>query len=419
MDQNAFSSPNHYHAASTFISLIAMNRVAVLGTGLIGRFYTMSIQHARSADHVSLVYSRKQENADAFAKEWDIPHAVTDWKEAVSHPEVDLVVVGLPNNLHKEVILAAAQAGKGILCTKPLAMNGEEALEILNAVEAAGVFHGYLEDLAYTPKTLKALDSIKKGAIGQVLWARSREAHPGPHSDWFWDSSISGGGAIIDIGCHCIEVTRNFIGKDIRPVEVMCWADTLVKPIEAEDHAIALIKYENGAISQFEVSWAFRGGMDLRDEVAGTDGTIRLDHFFHTGYEMFTAGGTGAYVAEKSESEQGWMFPVGDELHALGYNFMFQDMFESYDEGKAPFESFYDGYIVNSIMDACYKSAESRQWEPVNLPLWRGQTGEIEKVGRKEYDADHWLMTTELMPDGKKKVVLKHKETGQLSNLYL
>lgn len=396
-----------------------MNRIAVLGTGLIGRFYTQSIQEARSPDKVVVAYSRRQENAERFATEWDIPHPVTDWKEAVTHPDVDLVVVGLPNNLHKEVILAAAAAGKGILCTKPLAMNGTEALEILKAVEEAGVFHGYLEDLAYTPKTLKALKSIQQGAIGQVLWARSREAHPGPHSDWFWDSSQSGGGAIIDIGCHCIEVTRNFIGKDIRPVEVMCWADTLVKPIDAEDHAIALIKYDNGAMAQFEVSWAFRGGMDLRDEVAGTDGTIRLDHFFHTGFEMFTDAGTGGYVAEKSESESGWMFPVGDELHALGYNFMFQDMFESFDQGKTPFESFYDGYIVNCIMDACYKSASTRQWEPVDLPLWRGKTGTIEKVGRKDYDENHWLMTTELMPDGRKKVVMKEKATGKLVEKYL
>lgn len=67
------------------------------------------------------------------------------------------------------------------------------------------------------------------------------------------------GGAIIDLGCHCVEIGRNFIGKNVRPVEVMCWADTQVHPIDAEDHAIGLVKYENGAIGQFEVSWTFRG----------------------------------------------------------------------------------------------------------------------------------------------------------------
>ena len=142
---------------------------------------------------------------------------------------------------------------------------------------------------------------------------RSRETHPGPHSDWFWNKELSGGGAIVDLGCHCIEIARNFIGKDIRPVEVMCWGDTQVHPIEAEDMRSAWCAIENGAIGQFEVSWAFRGGMDLRDEVAGTDGTIWLNHWLRTGMEMYTAVGQGDYVAEKAEGTTGWLFPVGDE----------------------------------------------------------------------------------------------------------
>lgn len=386
----------------------------MLGTGLIGMFYTQTIQEMRGDDHVHIVYSRRAERGQQFASEWGIPESTTDMRTAIEHPDTNMVVIGLPNNLHKEAILMAAAAGKGILCTKPLAMNGAEALEILEAVEKAGVFHGYLEDLAYTPKTLKALDSIQKGALGQVLWARSREAHPGPHSDWFWDASQSGGGAIIDIGCHCIEITRNFIGKQNKPIAVMCWADTLVKPIEAEDHAIGMIKYESGAMAQFEVSWAYRGGMDLRDEVTGTEGTIRLDHFFHTGFEMFTAGGTGAYVAEKSESDRGWMFPVGDEVHALGYTRMFTDMMESAEQGKAPMESFYDGFVVNAIMDACYASAKSGQWEPVDLPVWRPADTPIERVGPPSFDADHWLIKEELLPDGRNKVILKQKADGKI-----
>ena len=144
-----------------------------------------------------------------------------------------------------------------------------------------GVFHGYLEDLCYTPKTLKAVESVQHGALGDILWVRARETHPGPHSDWFWDPELSGGGAIIDLGCHCIEIARNYIGKDVKPVEVMCWAATQVKPIDAEDHAIALVKYASGAIGQFEVSWSFRGGMDLRDEVMGVEGTIFLNHHLY------------------------------------------------------------------------------------------------------------------------------------------
>lgn len=114
------------------------------------------------------------------------------------------------------------------------------------------------------------------------------------------DGRLTGGGPIIDLGCHCIEIIRNFTGKGNRPVEVMCVTDTLVHPIDDEDNAsTALIRFESGAIGQFEVSWTFRGGMDLRDEVAGTHGTIWLNHFLRTGFEMFTAGGQGGYVAEK------------------------------------------------------------------------------------------------------------------------
>ena len=193
----------------------------------------------------------------------------------------------------------------------------------------------------------------------------------------------------------------------------MCWADPLVHPIEAEDHAIGLVKYANGAIGQFEVSWSFRGGMDLRDEVSGMEGTIWLNHFLRTGLEMFTATGEGAYIAEKAETETGWLFPVGDEVGELGYDNMFDDMFNSIDEKNQPLESFYDGYVVNAIMDACYKSAESKKWEPIELDIWRGKTEVEQVVSFREYDKDYYLVKEEKLPDGNK-LILKDKKTGKI-----
>jgi predicted dehydrogenase len=316
--------------------------------------------------------------------------------------------------LHEEAVRLATKAGKHVLCTKPLGRNAEEARRMLKMVEESGVFGGYLEDLAYTPKTLKAMQSVRNGAIGKILWGRSRETHPGPHSDWFWNKEISGGGAIVDLGCHCIEIIRNFIGKNVRPVEVMCWADTQVHPIDAEDSAIGLVKYASGAIGQFEVSWAFRGGMDLRDEISGTKGTIWLNHWMRTGFEMFTAEGETDYLAEKAESETGWLFPVGDEIGSLGYVSMFDDMLDSIDAGKQPMESFYDGYVVNAIMDAAYRSADSRKWEPVILEDWRGSDDAETEVQMADYDEDHFLIKQEKMPDGKTKYILKQKSSGKI-----
>ena len=394
-----------------------MHKISMLGTGLIGRFYTQALHGNRSRDRVELLYSRSAERAREAAASWGVSRWTDDLAKAIEDPDTDVVVVGLPNFLHKEAVLAAARVGKAVLCTKPLATNAQDALEMLEAAERAGVFHGYLEDLVYNPKVLKAAQSVAAGAVGRVLWTRSRETHPGPHSAWFWDPKASGGGAIVDMGCHCIEIGRTFVGKGVRPVEAMCWADTQVHPIEVEDSAIGLVRYESGAIGQFEVSWSFRGGMDLRDEVAGSAGTIWINHWLRTGFEMFTDVGQGGYVAEKAEGDRGWLFPVGDEAAELGYTDMFCRMLDALDSGRQPEETFYDGYVVNAIMDACYRSVRSKRWEPVEPLQWRASARQ-EPAGPTAagtaFDAEHLLIKREVMPDGRTKLILKHKSTGRI-----
>lgn len=391
-----------------------MLRISMLGSGFIGRFYADSIQGLRSKDKIVSVYSRREETTRKFATDYNCKHWTTNMEESIAHPEVDLVCIALPNNLHEEAVRLCCKHKKAVMTTKPLGRNAAEAKRMLDMVEAAGIFNGYLEDLVYTPKSLKAIESVRTGAIGRVLWAKSRETHPGPHSDWFWDIEQAGGGCILDLGCHCVELNRSYIGKDIKPVEVMCWADTQVKPIEAEDHAIALVKYENGAIGQFEVSWTFRGGLDLRDEVMGTEGTIWINSFLRTGFEMFTTGKGGDYIAEKAESNSGWLFPVGDELNELGYNHMFNDMFNAMEKGVAPKETFYDGYVVNAILDAAYKSAKTKLWEPVQLDDWRGRVGVSKDSHLIEFDDAHYLVKEEMTHYGAKKLILKNKETGKI-----
>jgi predicted dehydrogenase len=392
-----------------------MAKIAMLGSGFIGRFYTDSLHGLRSKDRVVAICSRNEANAKKFAEDYNVPFCTTSLEAAVKHKDVEVVCVALPNNLHKVAIALCIKYKKGVICTKPLGRTAKEALAILKMVEKAGIFAGYLEDLCYTPKFLKSLETVKSGGLGKILWTRSRETHPGPHSDWFWDKAQSGGGAILDLACHCIEIGRNYIGKHVRPVEVMCWADTQVKPIEAEDHAIGLIRYATGAISQFEVSWAFRGGLDLRDEVMGTEGTIWINNFLRTGFDVFVSGKGGGYVAEKSESSSGWIFPVGDEIHDLGYNAMFTDMLNAFEQGRQPNETFYDGYVVNAIIDASLKSAKTKKWEPIKLEVWRGDdTAEVISAF-KEYDADHYFLTEELTHDGRAVVVIKNKKTGVIS----
>jgi hypothetical protein len=127
---------------------------------------------------------------------------------------------------------------------------------------------------------------------------------------------------------------------------------------------------------------------------------------------MYTTGGGDGYVAEKLESSDGWLFPVGDEVAELGYVDMFTDMFDSMDEGRDPQETFYDGYVVNAIMDAAYRSASTRQWEPVELEWRGGVTPRIEKTA--DTHDGHDIVKSELLPDGRSKLMLSHKDTGEI-----
>ena len=146
----------------------------------------------------------------------------------------------------------------------------------------------------------------------------------------------------------------------------------------------------------------------------GTEGTIWINNFLRTGIEMFTSGKMGSYVAEKAESSSGWLFPVGDEVHELGYNNMFTDMFEAIENKTQPAETFYDGYIVNTILDAAYASAKSKQWEPVIIEDWRGSKEVKQKHEYANYDDNYYLIKEEILPSGEKKTIVKHKQTGSI-----
>jgi predicted dehydrogenase len=194
---------------------------------------------------------------------------------------------------------------------------------------------------------------------------RSREAHYGPHSPWFWDPVRSGGGVALDMGCHSVEVARKAFNNDT-PVEVCMWADTLVHKTKAEDNCTILVRYKHKQMGQAENSWSAHGGLDLRTEIYGSGGVLFMDNTRETGMKVFSAVGMD-YTVEKSESKKGWMFPVPNEYMVYGYYHELRHFIECMAAGKQPIETFKDGVIVNAILDAGYKSVKDKKWVSVDL----------------------------------------------------
>ncbi len=344
-----------------------MVRIGLLGSGFVATFYMQGLQNVAHWE-MPVVCSPTAEHAQAFAEKWGIPEWETDSEKVLKREDLDLILLAVPNYVHKELAIATARTGKNLVCTKPLARTAAEAQEMLKAVQAAGVIHGYAETEVFSPAVIKAREFIERGAIGEVLTVRSREAHAGPHMDWFWKKELAGGGALLDMGCHCIEAARYFIGKDTKVVEVLAWGDRLYHHdrTDAEDSAVLLMRFEGGQLGLAELSWIARGGLDLRNEVYGTGGTIFTDVTRETPIKVFSRGGVG-YIVEKAEAETGWLFPPVDEAWIYGYREEMNHFVECVAKGEMPRENFEDGYVVNLILDAAYQSMQSKKWEPVEL----------------------------------------------------
>jgi len=279
--------------------------------------------------------------------------------------DLDAVSIAIPNDLHLKATIAAAENGKHVICEKPLSRNAIESKKMLNAVEKAGVIHCYAENQAFFPLYNAAYNHIENNKLGKVYNVRSREAHFGPHSPWFWNPERSGGGVALDMGCHSVEVARICFGKD-KPEEVLMWADTLVHDTKAEDNCTILVKYKNKQMGQAENSWSAHGGLDLRTEIYGSEGILFMDNTRETGMKMFSNIEMD-YVVEKSESNKGWMFPLPNEYRVYGYYDEHKHFIDCMLNDEEPFETFKDGVIVNAILDAGYKSVKEKRWIKVEL----------------------------------------------------
>jgi predicted dehydrogenase len=306
---------------------------------------------------VDAVASPTPGNARALADKYKIPRVYTDYRELASDNELDAVTITAPNALHCEMTVAMAEAGKHIICEKPLCMTLEEADRMIEACRSNGVLLLYAEELFFTPKYLKAKEMADAGAFGKVHLIKQSEKHSGPHSDWFWDVKRSGGGALLDLGCHGIAFAYWFLGRP-KILSTYSHLGTYVHgaKTQADDEAVTVVEFAGNALGIIENSWTRRGGMDDRVEVYGEGGLTIANLHMGNALQTYSEYGFG-YAVEKAPTTTGWTYPVFEELWNYGFPQEMRHFARAIRGVETPLATGEDGRAVLEAVYAAYASA--------------------------------------------------------------
>jgi myo-inositol 2-dehydrogenase/D-chiro-inositol 1-dehydrogenase len=340
--------------------------VGIIGAGFVASLHCEALRRVPEARLVA-VASPSPGHAEAFARKHDIPHAYTDYRALLERPDIQMVTLALPNDLHCAATLDAAAAGKHVVCEKPMALNLAECDRMIEACRAAGVKLMYAEELCFAPKYVRAKELADEGALGRVYLVKQSECHYGPHSDWFWDVNRSGGGVLMDMGCHSIEFARWIYGKP-RALSVYAQLGTYVhgNRTRGEDHSVCIIEFEGNRIGIAENSWARTGGVDDRAELYGSAGLTVADLLRGSSLITFSEPGYG-YAVEKAPDTRGWTFTMFEETWNYGFPQEMAHFVRCVRDDLVPLETGEDGRQVMEIICAAYASARTGQ--KVSLPF--------------------------------------------------
>ena len=236
--------------------------------------------------------------------------------------DVQMISVCAPNYLHKEIVVAAANAGKHIVCEKPLATTIEDANEMIESSNQNKVKLMYAEDWIFAPALVRARGIYKEGAIGDIIYVKAKETHCGSHSPYAHKLKHCGGGAMIHLGIHPIGFICWLIEQKITEVIGKTsggGSKNLVHTrFEGEDWGVSVLTFKEGPVGFVEANYVTLGGMDARIEIYGTKGNIKIDLTHGSPIRTFSLNGY-QYAIEKAETTKGWTFPAVDEEQSFGF----------------------------------------------------------------------------------------------------
>jgi myo-inositol 2-dehydrogenase/D-chiro-inositol 1-dehydrogenase len=339
-------------------------RVGLIGSQFASTIHSEALERVAGAEVLAVA---SPNHAAEFAARHRIPHAFPDYREMLAMDELDMVVLGLPNDLHCQATLDAAAAGKHVVAEKPLAMNLAQADRMIEACRRANVKLMYAEELCFAPKYVRLKQLVDEGALGKVYLVKQSEKHSGPHAAWFWDVRRSGGGVTFDMGCHAFEFFRWMLGK---PKVESIYADmgTYVHSDKTagDDNALLIVKFQGGTTGLAEESWAKPGGMDDCAEVHGSEGVAYADLLQGNSILTYSEKGT-SYSVEKASTTAGWSFTIFEEIWNYGFPQEFEHFVDCVRDDKPPLETGEDGRAVLEMVFAAYESA--REGRRVALPF--------------------------------------------------
>ncbi|NIZ91231.1 Gfo/Idh/MocA family protein [Kineococcus rubinsiae] len=380
--------------------------VGLIGGGFMGKAHSLAYAAmpmffwpAPALPVRSIIAESDEALAAQAAQRFGFERSTGDWREVVEDPDVDVVDIATPNHLHAEIAIAAARAGKHIICEKPLARTTAEAAAMWNAVKDAGTVHMVAFNYRRTPAVALAKKYIEEGAIGRVLnfrgtYLQDWSAHPDAPLSWRFRKDIAGSGAVGDIGSHVVDLARHLVGE-IASVNALVSTFVPTRPLQSggadslggerggagprgdvdvDDEVMTLLRFEGGAVGSIEATRNAWGRNNfLTFEIHGTEGSIVFNYERRDELQVcFAADGDDrrgfrtVYTGPNTPYGEGlWPIP------ALGIGYGETKIIEAYDffsavvSGGSVSPSFKDGYQAALVDEAVLTSATTGAWTSV------------------------------------------------------
>ncbi len=371
--------------------------IGLIGYGFMGRAHSNAFrQTSRFFDVpyepvLKAVCARNPERVKSFAEKWGYESIETDWRKLVARKDIDLIDIASPNDTHAEIAVAAAKAGKMVLCEKPLGRDGNEAKAMTDAAESAKIPNMVWYNYRRVPAVTLLKNLLDEGRFGKIFhyrakflqdWTISQDLPQGGEGLWRLDVAVAGSGVTGDLLAHTID-TALWLNGPIN--EVVAMTETFIKqrkhnltgrvePVGIDDASAFLARFQNGSLATFEATRYARGHKALYTlEINGEHASAlwdlhdlhRIQYFDHRD-EGKLRGWRSVHITDADHPYmKHWWVPGLQIGYEHSFTHQFADFLQAVGEGKAAAPTFRDALATDQVTDAVLKSAKTRQWEAV------------------------------------------------------